>query len=132
MMFGLAFDIFFSRALLRLPDGEGSVSLLPGKLFQPECLMDPSGRIGLDLLDGLGWREGGGNGKEKVGVVDEAADHQRHDAALAGKAAKVGPESFTDFRSEERFPLFGGEDDVVETVGVGVGHGIDPSGLLII
>jgi hypothetical protein len=42
---------------VRIADGKGAVTILPLKIWQPQFIVDPTGRVCFDQSDGIGDRD---------------------------------------------------------------------------
>jgi hypothetical protein len=65
----------------------------------------------------------------EVDVIGDAANRDGFALQVANDAAEIGVEAGSEFVVDEGLPVLGSEDEVVEQVGVGVGHdGSSPHG----
>src|ERR1019366_9755284 len=127
MMLSLTRDVIGYNLLLRLADAEGSVPFLP--LEPHSALVKPSRTVALQLLNGLGQRNGGRNGDQKVDVVGRASGGNQCDLLRASHPGQIS--SKLDRIGYEVGALFRAEYAMHEHPGVSVGHRIRLSARLL-
>src|ERR1044071_1538884 len=123
----LIFDVLNNSIQLRHADTEGAIFHLPTK--EPllrEGFMHPFGGATLDKLQRLGNRKGRGQREQDVDMVRHAPNLDGLHVIVPGDAAQKGPESFPQFRGDQRLPLLGAENAMV--IRADIRHGlIQPS-----
>src|SRR6185295_1452535 len=108
--------------------GKGRVSILPiEELATVRQVVDPFRGFALDLLEHHRDGDIGLEFGKDVDVIGYSTDFQQDAALTADDAADVFVESLPEVVADQRGAVFGRIHDVVEKVGEGGGHGLDPS-----
>jgi hypothetical protein len=86
-------------------------------------IVDPAGGSALQVTKQVGKRAVGAETDQQVNVVFGAVDDDGDAVLFVDDAPEVGVEARLQVRGDLGAAVFGGEDDVVEKLGIGAGHG---------
>ena len=120
-MFALAFDVIDHIRNRGLRNREAPISILPREI-RVNLLADPERRIALDSLRCLSRRGSSRRANAYMGVIFDSADLDGcHSVAFCDPAHKC-PQAFLAIFMDQRFAVFGAEDEVQVYLGERVCH----------
>ena len=123
MMFFLSLDVTMDLGQQRFTHRECAVSFLPRKsCFVFEHSRNPTGRIGLQLTDGLRNCLVLPQFRQDVNVVGRSVDDHRDSSFIANRAAEISMRPGADLRRQPGLAVFRRKNDVIEQVTIGGTH----------
>lgn len=113
MVFLLSVYVVEQLVTLGWADGKCAVTALPGEGGQHGRLrFDPSGGGRFQGFNQSGHGDGAGEADGEMNVISDTTDTEAFAISIARNRREITVERRTNFRAEERHPVFGAENDV--------------------